>query len=192
MPDPGGVIAVDEEPVELVGRTCDESVRADSDEVGQLTHGFPNHDICTTNYFRNRESLITGLFERIGTRLAPTPADLAARAGAQPSRELFAAYLRDIVRRLTAQREVTLALYELRLEAARRPELARLLGDWQRADLDAVIAFNEAAGLPGGRREIALFHYAIEGLVLDRLVSPIDPDTPTDEVVDALVAGLLP
>ncbi|MFV2143392.1 TetR/AcrR family transcriptional regulator [Isoptericola sp. G70] len=146
----------------------------------------------TTNYFRSRESLITGLFDRIGTRLAPTPADLAARAGLQPSRELFADYVRDIVRRLTAQREVTLALYELRLEAVRRPELARMLGDWQRTGLEADIAFHEAAGLPGGRREIALFHYAIEGLVLDRLVSPIDPDTPTDEVVDALVAGLLP
>jgi DNA-binding transcriptional regulator YbjK len=146
----------------------------------------------TSNYFRNRESLITGLFERIGARLAPAQADLDARASEQPSRELFAAYVRDIVRRLTTNREVTLALYELRLEAARRPELAALLGDWQRAGLDADIAFNEAAGLPGGRREISLFHYAIEGLVFDRLTSPIDPDTPTDEVVDAFVVGLLP
>lgn len=146
----------------------------------------------TSNYFRNRHSLITGLFERIGARLAPAPAELEARATEEPTRELFAAYVRDIVRRLTTHREVTLALFELRLEAARRPELASSLGDWQRAGLDADIAFNEAAGLPGGRREIALFHYAIEGLVLDRLTSPIDPDTPTDEVVDALVAGLLP
>ena len=145
----------------------------------------------TSNYFRSRESLLTGLFERIGARLAPAPADLEARAAESPSPELFAAYVRDIVRRLTADREVTLALYELRLEAARRPELAASLGDWQRAGLDADVAFNEAAGLPGGRREIALFHYAIEGLVLDRLTAPIDPGTTTDEVVDALVAGLL-
>lgn len=48
------------------------------------------------------------------------------------------------------------------------------------------------AGLPGGHREIALFHYAIEGLVFDRLTSPIDPATPTDEIVDALVEALLP
>ncbi|RLV55505.1 TetR/AcrR family transcriptional regulator [Aeromicrobium phragmitis] len=146
----------------------------------------------TSNYFRSRERLIHGLFERIGTRLAPTPEVLAGRASEQPSRALFALYLRDIVQRLMTHREVTLALYELRLEAARRPELAGALGDWQRAGLEADIAFNEAAGLPGGRREIALFHYAIEGLVFDRLTSPIDPDTPTDEVVDALVKGLLP
>jgi DNA-binding transcriptional regulator YbjK len=146
----------------------------------------------TSNYFPSRETLMTGLFDRIGARLAPTPDDLEARASEHPSRALFAEYIRDIVRRLTTNREVTLALYELRLEAARRPELAASLGDWQRAGLDADIAFNEAAGLPGGRREIALFHYAIEGLVFDRLTSPIDPETPTDDVVDALVAGLLP
>lgn len=146
----------------------------------------------TSNYFRSREALVTGLFDRIGARLAPTPEDLAARADEPPSRALFAAYVRDIVRRLTTHREVTLALYELRLEAARRPDLARSLGEWQRAGLDADVAFHEAAGLPGGRREVALFHYAIEGLVLDRLVAPVDPETSTDEIVDALVAGLLP
>lgn len=146
----------------------------------------------TSNYFRSREALITGLFERIGVRLAPTPAELETRAAEQPSRALFADYIRDIVRRLITNREVTIALYELRLDAARRPELAASLGEWQRAGFDGDVAFNEAAGLPGGRREVALFHYAIEGLVFDRLTSPIDPGTPTDEVVDALVAGLLP
>ncbi|TDT33781.1 TetR/AcrR family transcriptional regulator [Naumannella halotolerans] len=145
----------------------------------------------TSNYFRNREALITGIFERIGTRLAPRADDLEAAAREKPSRELFARYVRDIVRRLTTNREVTLALYELRLEAARRPELAAPLVEWQHAAFEADIAFNEAAGLPGGRREIALFHYAIEGFVFDRLTSPIDPETPADEVIDDFVAGLL-
>lgn len=146
----------------------------------------------TSNYFRSRPALITGIFERIGARLTPTPADLELHSAAQPSRALFADYIRDIVRRLLTQRDVTLALFELRLEAARHPELAASLSEWQRAWFDADVAFNEAAGLPGGRKEVALFHYAIEGLVFDQLTSPIDPTTQTDEVVDALVAGLLP
>lgn len=146
----------------------------------------------TSNYFRSREALLHGLLERIGVRLGPTSEDLESRASEAPSRELFAAYTRDIVRRLTSQREVTLALYELRLEAARRPELAEALGAWQRAGFDADVAFNTAAGLPGGRREIALFHYAIEGLIFDRLTSSIDPDGSTDDAVDAFVEGLLP
>jgi AcrR family transcriptional regulator len=145
-----------------------------------------------SNYFRSRESLIAGLFERIGARLSPTPEELAERAPQAPSPGLFGDYLRDIVRRLLTERDVTLALFELRLESARRPELAAVLAPWMRAGFDADVAFNEAAGLPGGRREIALLHYAIDGLLLDRLTSPIDQDTPLDEIVDALVAGILP
>lgn len=146
----------------------------------------------TSNYFRSRQALTAGIFERIGVRLAPSPQDLEIRSAAQPSRALFADYIRDIVRRLLHEREVTLALFELRLEAARHPDLAAALSEWQRTAFDGDVAFNEAAGLPGGHREVALFHYAIEGLIFDRLTSPIDPDTATDEVVDALVAGLLP
>jgi len=145
----------------------------------------------TSNYFRSREKLIAGLVERIGVRLSPTPEDLAARASDAPARELFADYVRDIVRRLTTHRDVTLALFELRLEVARRPDLAAAMREWQHQALDGDVAFNEAAGLPGGRREITLFHYAIDGLVFDRLTSPIDPGTSTDDIVDDLVAGLL-
>ncbi|WP_350352543.1 TetR/AcrR family transcriptional regulator [Microbacterium sp. A8/3-1] len=145
----------------------------------------------TSNYFRSRDALVAGLVERIGERLAPTTEDLERRAGGSPGPALFADYIRDIVRRLTDDRDVTLALFELRLESSRRPEVAAVLAAWQRAGLDGDVAFNAAAGLPGGRREIALFHYAIDGLLLDRLTSPIDPDTSTDDIIDALVAGLL-
>ena len=146
----------------------------------------------TSNYFRSREALIAGLVDRIGERLAPTSADLERRASEPPSRALFADYLRDIVRRLTDNSEVTVALFELRLESIRRPEIAGLLGAWRRAGFDGDVAFNTQAGLPGGRREIALFHYAIDGLLLDRLGAPIDPDSSTDAIVKALVDGLLP
>lgn len=145
----------------------------------------------TSNYFRSRDALIEGLVERIGERLSPSEQDLRMRASAAPSPALFADYVRDIVRRLTDDRDVTLALFELRLESSRRPELAALIGAWQRAGFDADVEFNTAAGLPGGRREIALFHYAIDGLLLDRLTTPIDPGTSTDDVIDALVVGLL-
>jgi hypothetical protein len=116
-------------------------------------------------------------------------AGLAARP---PSRQLFADYIRDIVTRLTAERDVTLALFELRLEAARRPELREVVGEWLRTGFAGDVEFNRAAGLPGGPAEIALFHYAIDGLLLDRLTTSIDAGTPTDEVVDRLVDGLLP
>ncbi|WP_024794778.1 TetR/AcrR family transcriptional regulator [Tomitella biformata] len=146
----------------------------------------------TSNYFATRDALVAGLVERIGERLAPRPEVLRELAGREPTRELFAAYMRDIVTRLLGNRKVAVALYELRLEATRRPEIAKVMGDWQREAFAADVAFNDAAGLPGGRREVALFHYAIEGLLFDRLTTPIDEGTPTDEIIDDLVAGLLP
>ncbi|OAN43455.1 TetR/AcrR family transcriptional regulator [Microbacterium sp. H83] len=145
----------------------------------------------TSNYFRSRDALVEGLVERIGERLAPTEEDRRRRSTSLPSRELFADYVRDIVRRLSEDRDVTIALFELRLESSRRPEVAALLGAWQRAGFDADVAFNASAGLPGGRREIALFHYAVDGLLLDRLTTPIDPDRSTDDIIDDLVDGLL-
>ncbi len=145
----------------------------------------------TSNYFRSRDALVEGLVERIGERLAPTEEDRRRRSTSLPSRELFADYVGDIVRRLSEDRDVTIALLELRLESSRRPEVAALLGAWQRAGFGADVAFNASAGLPGGRREIALFHYAVDGLLLDRLTTPIDPDRSTDDIIDDLVDGLL-
>lgn len=108
-----------------------------------------------------------------------------------PGPDLFADYMRDIVRRLTTDRDATIALFELRLEAMRRPEVAGVLDRWRREGFAGDVQFNTDAGLPCGPREIALFHYAIEGLVLDRLTGPLMPDTPTDDIIDDLVGGLL-
>ena len=146
----------------------------------------------TSNYFRSRDALIAGLVDRIGERLAPDPARLEALALLPRDRAAFAEYLRYIVERLTGDPDVTLALFELRLESTRRPEVAAVLHGWSRDGFAADVEFNRAAGLPGGAAQIALFHYAIDGLLLDRLTAPIDPATSTDAVIDALVDGLLP
>ncbi len=146
----------------------------------------------TSNYFRSRAELLEGLVARIGERMAPDPAVLAHLATRPAGRDSFAEHLRDIVRRMLAQPAVTLAWFELRLEAARRPEVAELMERSLRQGFSGDVAYNEAAGLPGAAAEIALFHYAIGGLVLDRLTVSIDPGTPTDRVIESLVAGLLP
>ncbi|ANY21441.1 TetR/AcrR family transcriptional regulator [Gordonia terrae] len=146
----------------------------------------------TTNYFRSRSALLTGLVERIYERLAPSDDFIAERAGRTPTRELFAEYLRNIVERLMANRTVTIALIELRLEGIRRPEVAEIIVEWRRTGFAGDVAFNEQVGLPGTAREIALFHYAVDGLLLDQLTGPLLPDVPVDDIVDALVDGLLP
>nr|WP_198955737.1 MULTISPECIES: TetR family transcriptional regulator [unclassified Frankia] len=146
----------------------------------------------SSNYFRSRADLFDGIVRRIGERLAPEPAVLERLGRREPSRELFADYISDIVRRMTTHRDLTIALFELRLEAARRPEVAQRLTPWFRDAFAADVAFNTAAGLPGDAADIALFHYAIDGLMLDRLTVSIDPGSAADAVARDLVDRLLP
>lgn len=145
-----------------------------------------------SNYFATRTDLIAALVERIGQRLAPDPTALAPLRDREPTREVFGDYVRDIVRRLTADPHVALALFELRLEAARRPEVAGALAEWRRQGFEDDVAFNRTAGLPGGAVEIALFHFALDGLVFDRLTQPLDDGLDVDDAIDVLVSRLLP
>lgn len=146
----------------------------------------------TSNYFRTRQALLEGVVRRIAARLAPDPRVVARLAEAVPDRASYAAHLRDVVRRLLADPDVALAWWEVRLESARQPWVAELVADtvgtWFAQDL----AHQRASGLPGGPAEVALLHYAVDGLVLDRLTVPIDPGTSVEAVVDRFVAGLLP
>lgn len=144
-----------------------------------------------SNYFPTREDLVSALVDRISERLTPD-ADAPAPEARPPDRALMAQYLRDVVRRLTADPHVSLALFELRLEAARRPGVARTLGQWRERAFEDDLAFHLAAGLPGGRTELALFHYAIDGLMLDRLTAPLDTGLSADDAIEEFVDRLLP
>lgn len=143
-----------------------------------------------SNYFPTRDDLIAALVDRIGERLTPDPA-AGPGLDREPDRALFAAYLRDVVRRLSADPHVSLALFELRLEAARRPAVADSLGTWRQRAFEDDVKFNDRAGLPGGRTELALFHYAIDGLMLDHLTVPLTTGLSLDAVVDELVDRIL-
>lgn len=140
-----------------------------------------------SNYFSTRDDLIRALVDRIEARLTPEPEALGRLERRLPDRALFVAYVRDVVRRLTADPDVGLALFELRLEAARRPGVAASLGSWRQRAFDDDIAFHEGAGLPGGPTELALLHYAIDGLLLDRLTVPLATGLSIEAAVEALV-----
>lgn len=143
-----------------------------------------------SNYFPSRAALLGALGERIFDRMAPEPAVLARLGGREPSLELVTDYLRHIVERAAREPELTRALFELRLEASRRPEL-RALSDVLRRGYADDVAFHVAAGLPGGAFEVALLHYAVDGLLLDLLTTSVDAGFDTDQVVSALVSRLV-
>jgi AcrR family transcriptional regulator len=144
-----------------------------------------------SNYFRTRAELLDALARRLFDRIGPTAERLAELGHEDPTVELAVRYIGDIVDRLTGAPELTLALLELRLEASRNPEIAEVVRATLTEGFEADVAFNEQRGLPGGRFEIALLHYAIDGFVLDQLSTPITSDLQRAEVVDALVRRLL-
>lgn len=144
-----------------------------------------------SNYFATRDDIIRAVIIRIGERLAPEPAVGAALDERLSGVDLYSAYVRDIARRLLSDRDATISLFELRLEATRNTEVAAALDAWRAAALDADIAFTAERELPGGRTGVLLLHYAIDGLILDRLARPLDPDTPFDRVIDELTSRLL-
>jgi AcrR family transcriptional regulator len=141
-----------------------------------------------SNYFRSRDALLGALGERIMERFTPDPsvvADLEKRGSS------LLDYLRYIVERTTREPDLSRALIELRLEAARRPGLASALGGTLRDGYHADVAYHATTGLPGGRFEIALLHYAIDGLLLDMLTTPIDEEITPDRAVAAFAERLV-
>ncbi len=147
-----------------------------------------------SNYFRSRRALLEALGNRVFERLAPESAVVDRLAVPAPSVDLAVAYVRDIVARVQAQPALMLALLELRLEATRHPELAATLNATLRRTFDADVAFHVGRGLPGGRREVMLLHFAIDGLILDLLTASIgldpgDLDTIVIDLVTRIVDG---
>lgn len=145
-----------------------------------------------SNYFASREEIIDAILSRISERLTPDAHVHAELAEQPPNAETFAAYLRDIVHRLSEDRDAALALFELRLEATRRPHVAQALAAWRRTGLREDVAFTDQAGLPATAADILLFHYALDGLIFDHLTVPIDEDANPYDAVNAFVQRLLP
>lgn len=167
---------------------AEEGARGLTHRAVDATAGVPRG--TASNYFATRDDLISALVDRIGERLTPDP-KVGPRLAPAPGRELFAEYLRDVVRRLSADPLVSLALFELRLEAARRPAVANSLGKWRQRAFEDDVKFNDQASLPGGRTELALLHYAVDGLMLDHLTVPLDTGLSIDTIVNELVDRIL-
>lgn len=145
----------------------------------------------TSNYFRRWDDLLAALAERIFERLSPGPAVLEQPRARPPTMASFLHYLRDIVRRTTESPGLTLALFELRIEAVRHAQLAEHMHAILKRQFEADVAFHSAAKLPGGRKEIALLHYAVDGLLLDRLGPSMASGESTDRAVQDLVSRLV-
>ncbi|MEV0623228.1 TetR family transcriptional regulator [Nonomuraea sp. NPDC050404] len=125
-----------------------------------------------SNYFANRDDLLTQAGGRIYERLQPDAAEVAdSRSGARDG-DRVAVLIQGVVDRVSSFKSGYLALLELRLEATRRPALRTVLTKHIRADVDANIRHHLASGLPGDEDTVVLLYLAMNWLVVERLTLP--------------------
>ncbi|MER6175547.1 TetR family transcriptional regulator [Streptosporangium sp. NPDC001681] len=146
-----------------------------------------------SNYFANRDDLLTQAGGRIYERLHPGASAMADSLTGPRDRERLAKLMRDVVDRITEFRSGYLALLELRLEATRRPELRAVLTRTIRADLDANIERHLKTGLPGDTTVVVLLYLALNWLIVERLTLPdIFPESRIHDLINDAVDRLLP
>lgn len=126
----------------------------------------------SSNYFADRDDLFGQVGARIHVRLRPDDDTLVAARQMAPSVVGVAELAQGVVQRLTDGREAYLALLELRLEATRRPVLARVLADTVRAQRAEDLSFLREGGMPGTDEEQMWIYLAVSGLILEELTLP--------------------
>ncbi|GHJ91117.1 TetR family transcriptional regulator [Streptomyces sp. NE5-10] len=139
-----------------------------------------------SNYFANRDDLLTQAGARVYERLQPDEAAVEETRAAPRDKETYTRIMRELVGRISAFRTGYLALLELRLEATRRPALRSILTERVRADVAANVAFHESSGLPGDATSVKLLILTLNWLIVEQLTLP---DVFTEEERDALVAA---
>ncbi|MFJ5121132.1 MULTISPECIES: TetR/AcrR family transcriptional regulator [unclassified Kitasatospora] len=141
-----------------------------------------------SNYFSNRDDLLTQAGARVYERLQPDQATIDRQRTGASDRELYATLMRELVERVSGFRTGYLALLELRLEATRRPGLRTVLTERVRADLEANVAYHVAAGLPGDATAVRLLYLAFNWLIVEQLTLPgVFSEAEREQLVTAAV-----
>lgn len=125
-----------------------------------------------SNYFANRDDLLTQAGARVYERLQPDDETIARQRAADGDVQTYTILMRELVGRVSSFRSGYLALLELRLEATRRPALRAVLTERVRADVDANVAYHEGSGLPGDATAVRLLYLAFNWLIVEQLTLP--------------------
>ncbi|GAA4490713.1 TetR/AcrR family transcriptional regulator [Rhodococcus olei] len=146
-----------------------------------------------SNYFANRDDLLTQAGGRIYERLQPDATTIAAGVAGPRNRARVTELMQDLVDRISAFRTGYLALLELRLEATRRPELRAVLTERIRADVDANVAYHLDSGLPGDATSVVTLYLAMNWLIVEHLTLPdVFPPEDMRGLIAAVVDRVLP
>lgn len=125
-----------------------------------------------SNYFANRDALLTQAGQRVFQRLDPGPAVVGEALALPRTRESVDRLMHEMVERITAFRSGYLAMLELRLEATRRPELREVLTKQIRENVQENIDFHLNSGMPGDADTVVMLYLSLNWLILERLTLP--------------------
>ncbi|MBB2909076.1 DNA-binding transcriptional regulator YbjK [Streptosporangium becharense] len=146
-----------------------------------------------SNYFANRDDLLTQAGAHIYERLQPDAATMAASLTGPRNRARVAELMHELVGRIGAYRAGYLALLELRLEATRRPGLRAVLTERIRADVDANVGYHLDSGLPGDATTVLLLYLAMNWLIVEQLTLPdLFDEAQLHDLVERAVERLVP
>ncbi|PJN38509.1 TetR family transcriptional regulator [Streptomyces sp. CB02959] len=145
-----------------------------------------------SNYFANRDEMLTQTGDRVYERLEPDEALIASGQEGPRDRARVTGLMHDLVERVAAFPTGFLALLELRLEAARRPQLREVLTRRIRTDVDLNVNYHLTSGLPGDATTVVLLYLALNWLIVERLTLPeLFSEEQRRDLVTALVERLL-
>ncbi|QGV78635.1 TetR/AcrR family transcriptional regulator [Streptomyces ficellus] len=146
-----------------------------------------------SNYFANRDDLLTQAGSRITARMVPAPEKVDEAMRPEPSRQLVTELMKWLVRRMDDERTGYLAMLELRLEATRRPALQAELTRAVRVQFDENVRFHQDAGLPGDEDTVLMLYLAMTGVLLEHFTLPgVLSVEQLDQIVERVVNTVVP
>jgi DNA-binding transcriptional regulator YbjK len=146
-----------------------------------------------SNYFANRDVLLTQAGQRVFQRLDPDATVVGEALALPRTRATVERLMHEMVERITAFRSGYLAMLELRLEATRRPELSKVLTEQIRDNIQQNIDFHVGAGMPGDADTVVLLYLALSWLIVERLTLPeVFGDERTTALITAAVNQIVP
>ncbi|MBB5806418.1 DNA-binding transcriptional regulator YbjK [Saccharothrix ecbatanensis] len=160
----------------------------------QLTHravdtaaGLPQGS--TSNHFRTRDALITGVLDRLLERETELWGSLA---GDVTTPDAFARTVGALVERLAADPAVTLARHALFVEVAQRPELRPEVDRAHREIAGWAVPLIAGLGSTDPRADLAVVLALVDGLLANHLANPredFDPTAVVRRVLRGIFAG---
>lgn len=148
-----------------------------------------------SNYFRSRDALLQAAADRVVELHKQDMTSATGESTPPIDREtLIELMALSLHHAATAQRTRYLAVYELTLEATRRPQLGEALAQLEESTLDFTVQMHRALGLGTSREQVRTLITLFGAILFDLATRP--PDTLTQQEVrtltKAMVTGTLP